>query len=114
VGLILSSMTFTGSENNLLLEAVIVGNVIETPTVKESLEIVYQTATNELVINGSGFVAKYIDLYFQPPLLKEIAYEVVGKTSTQIMLRLRTGYKWAEEPGPLALVGIDTGAGPLR
>ena len=115
VGLILSSIKFAGSERNVLPEAIVIAQVIETPTAKENLDIIYQTATNELTINGSGFAAaKFIDLYFQPPLLKEIAYEVVGKTNTQVMLRLRNGFKWAEEPGPLALVGIDTGGGPLR
>eukprot|EP00981_Chlorochromonas_danica_P012858 scaffold5492_cov219-Ochromonas_danica.AAC.1 len=32
----------------------------------------------------------------------------------QIVLRLRHGYSWREEPGPLHVVGVDTGGGPVK
>jgi hypothetical protein len=31
-----------------------------------------------------------------------------------IVLRLRHGYKWREEPGPLSVIGVDTGGGPVK
>mmetsp|Transcript_7995 Transcript_7995/g.13518 ORF Transcript_7995/g.13518 Transcript_7995/m.13518 type:complete len:926 (-) Transcript_7995:225-3002(-) len=119
VGLVLSSVTFANKPNvNMLPSPVIIANVLATPTVKENSETIYQTATNELVIEGSGFDgAKYVDLYFDPPLLKEIAYEVVSSfplSGNEISLRLRHNYKWSDELGPLTVVGIDTGGGPVK
>ena len=61
--------------------------------------------------------AKKVDLYFDPPLFKEVGYEVVSPfplAREQVVLRLRHGYKWREEPGPLAVIGVDTGAGPVK
>lgn len=107
-------------DKNLLpaSESIIVAQVLETPTAVESIDVIYTTATNELRINGTGFAgAKSVDFYFDPPLYKEVGYEVVTKFPTfknQITLRLRHGYKWREEPGPLNLVGIDTGGGPVK
>jgi len=101
-----------------LAEAVIVANVLETPTVLESENIIYTTASNQLTINGTGFRGtKKVDLYFDPPLFKEIGYEVVSPfplARDQVVLRLRHGYSWRAEPGPLAVVGIDTGGGPVK
>ena len=119
VGLIMSTVSFASKPGvNLLPSPVIVANVLATPTVKESSDTIYQTATNQLVIEGSGFDgAKYVDLYFDPPLLKEIAYEVVSSfplSGNEISLRLRHGYKWSENLGPLYVVGIDTGGGPVK
>ncbi|CAE7728636.1 unnamed protein product, partial [Symbiodinium microadriaticum] len=119
VGLVLSSVKFESSgTKNLLREPVIIANVLATPTVKESSDELYQTASNELVISGSGFTgAKKIDLYFDPPLLKEIAYEVVSPfplSGNEVRLRLRHNYKWSDSIGPLKLIGIDTGGGAAR
>lgn len=80
--------------------------------------MIYQTATNELRINGTGFIgAKKVDLYFKPPLVKEVAYEDVTKyplTKDMVILRLRHNYKWSESIGTLAVVGVDTGGGPVK
>ena len=35
-------------------------------------------------------------------------------TNSFIKLRLRHGYKWREEPGPLSIIGVDTGGGPVK
>ena len=84
----------------------------------ESDEVLYQTVSNELRINGTGFVgAKKIDLYFQPPLIKEVAYEDVTPypiTKDEVVLRLRHGYSWRENPGSLYVIGVDTGGGPVK
>lgn len=61
--------------------------------------------------------SKKVDLFFNPPLFKEIAYEIVSPfplAREQVVLRLRHGYKWREEPGPLSVVGVDTGGGPVK
>jgi hypothetical protein len=119
VGLVLSSVTFANKPDvNLLPSPLIIANVLATPTVKENTEEIYQTATNELVIQGSGFDgAKFVDLFFDPPLYKEIAYEVVSTfplSGNEIVLRLRHGYQWSKELGPLTVVGVDTGGGPVK
>ena len=119
VALILSKVTFSSkSDKNLLAEPVIVAQVLNTPVVNENLDVIYTTATNELRINGTGFMgSKKVDFYFHPPLYKEVGYEVVSKFPLQreeIVLRLRHGYKWRDEPGPLSIVGVDTGGGPVK
>mmetsp|Transcript_16378 Transcript_16378/g.15700 ORF Transcript_16378/g.15700 Transcript_16378/m.15700 type:complete len:936 (-) Transcript_16378:423-3230(-) len=119
VALILSSVKFASNPTkNLLLEPVIVANVVATPTVEENDEVIYTAASNELRINGTGFMGvKKVDLFFSPPLFKEVGYEMVSPfplVKDQVVLRLRHGYKWREEPGPLSIIGIDTGGGPVK
>lgn len=120
VSLILNSVSFGSDTTNLIDEPVIIAQVLNTPSIDENLDYtVYQTASNVLRINGTGFVgAKKVDLYFQPPLTKEVAYEDVSKyplRKNSIELRLRHGYEWrASGDGPLAVVGVDTGGGAVR
>ena len=119
VALILSGVRFASNPDvNLLAEPMIIANVLATPTAKANDDVIYTSASNELRINGTGFMgAKKIDLYFNPPIYKEVGYEIVSPfplVREQIVLRLRHGYKWREEPGPLKLVGIDCGGGPVK
>eukprot|EP01034_Spumella_vulgaris_P039210 gene39210-48428_t len=62
--------------------------------------------------------AKKVDLYFSPPLKKGVAYEDVSVyplVRDQVVLRLRNKYyKWSEVEGPLTIVGVDTGGGPVK
>lgn len=106
-------------KKNLLAEAVIVAQVLNTPTVQENKGILYTTASNELRINGTGFMgSKEVDFYFKPPLVKEVAYEDVTEyplRSDQITLRLRHGYSWRDDgPGPLYVIGVDLQGGAVR
>ena len=83
-------------------DEVIVANVLPTPNVDENDEkVIYQTATNQLFINGTGFVgAKKVDLFFKPAISKEVAYEIVSPfplSRDTVILRLRVNYKWREE-----------------
>lgn len=119
VALILSGVKFESNpEKNLLPEPVIIANVLATPSVEENTDIIYTTASNELRINGTGFMgAKKVDLYFDPPIFNEIGYEIVSPfplAREQVVLRIRHGYKWREEPGPLSVIGVDTGGGPVK
>jgi len=119
VGLVLTKVMFASSgTTNLLGAPVIVANVLRTPSVKENLDIIYMKASNGLRINGTGFVgAKDIEFFFSPPLYKEIAYELVTPfplNKDVVELRLRHGYEWRSEPGPLNVVGVDTGGGPVK
>jgi len=119
VALILNGVSFESDPTkNLLNEPVIIAQVLATPEIEENLDIIYTTATNELRINGTGFMgAKKVDLYFDPPLYKEVGYEVVSPfplTKDQVVLRLRHGYQWRDEPGPLSIIGVDTGGGPVK
>lgn len=119
VPLVLSGVRFASNpDKNLLPEPLILAQVLPAPTVVPSYDIIYTTATNELRINGTGFVgAKKIDIYFDPPLFKDISYSVVNGppfSRDQIVIRIRHLYKWREEPGPLKVVAVDTGAGPVK
>jgi hypothetical protein len=119
LSLILFGVRFASDPNhNLLREPVIIANVLTTPTVKPNDGIIYTTATRELRINGGGFQgAKFVDLYFSPPIHNQVGYEAASSfplQKDQIVLRLRHGFKWRQEPGPLQIVGVDTGAGPIK
>jgi hypothetical protein len=102
----------------LLPEPVIVANVLITPGVNDNDDYLYMSASNELRVNGTGFIgAKKVDLYFQPSLIKEVAYEDVSKyplLKNEVVLRLHHGYSWRETPGALYVIGLDTGGGPVR
>lgn len=120
VAMILSGVRFSTdpAKKNLLNDPVIVAQVLNTPTVQENRDIIYTSATNELRINGTGFIgSKEVDFYFKPPLVKEVAYEDVTPyplVKDEIILRLRHGYTWRDEPGPLFVIGVDTGGGPVK
>jgi len=120
IALVLSGVYFRSNpKKNLLAEAVIVAQVLNTPTVQENKGILYITASNELRINGTGFMgSKEVDFYFKPPLVKEVAYEDVTEyplRSDQITLRLRHGYSWREDgPGPLYVIGVDLQGGAVK
>jgi hypothetical protein len=105
-------------DKNLLAEPVIVAQVLSTPTVIATYYRVFMSASKELRINGTGFIgARKVDLYFQPPLVKEVAYDDVTPyplTENQVVLRLRHGYNWRDTPGPLLVTGVDTGGGVVN
>ncbi|KAJ1428075.1 hypothetical protein B484DRAFT_450036 [Ochromonadaceae sp. CCMP2298] len=118
VALVLNSVMFGTSKVNLLVEPVIIAQVMPTPSVVADSDVLYQSASNELRINGTGFIgAKFVNLYFQPPLVKAVAYEDVTPyplTKNEVVLRLRHGYSWREEVGELRVIGVDTGGGPVK
>lgn len=119
VALVLSAVRFASDvTKNLLLEPIIVAQVLSTPDVNPNDNVLFMSASNELRINGTGFIgAKKVDLYFSPPLTKEVGYEDVSPyplSKNQVILRLRHGYNWRETPGPLLVIGVDTGGGPVK
>jgi hypothetical protein len=119
VALILKKVYFSSDPSkNLLPEPAIVANVVRSPSVSQNLDIIFSGATSTLRINGTGFIGvKKVDLYFNPPLYAEISYEMVSKfplLKDQIVLKLRDQHVWRAEPGPLSVVGIDTGGGPVK
>ena len=103
----------------MLHKPVTIASVLSAPTVKENLEfVIHSSASDEIRIDGIGFIgARKVDIYFDPPLVKEVAYEDISpypRTENQVVLRLRHGYKWRELLGPLKVIGVDTGAGAVR
>jgi hypothetical protein len=56
--------------------------------------------------------------FFKPELLKTVAYEDVSTypigANNEATLRLKPGQVWRAESGPLVMIGVDTGAGPVR
>ena len=118
--LVLRSVKFAWDpKKNLLPDEVIIANVLATPTVVENdSNVIFQTTTNNLLINGTGFNgAKMLDLYFKPPLIRDVVYEIVSSfplSKEQVVLRLCVDYKWLDYPGPLYVIGVDTGGGPVK
>ncbi len=112
-------MKFEGSENNLLPEPVIVTSILPAPTVNENPKyVLHPSAPDEFRIDGTGFIgARKVNLYFDPPLVKEVNYEDITSyplTENFVILRLRHGYKWRANAGPLKVIGVDTGAGAVK
>jgi hypothetical protein len=117
VSLILSNIILRNSSQVFQSEPIIVASVLPVPNVTES-DVHIPQHTNELRIRGTGWkTSKKLEFYFDPPLLKQIAYEDVSvyplKTS-EVVFRLRSGCQWRETPGVLNVIGIDTGGGPIK
>ena len=117
MALVLLSVRFRdGTEQ--LVDPVIIANVFYTPSVLPSSRVLHATESKELRINGTGLIgAKTIDLYFDPPLLKDVAYEIVSElpcVKDEMVLRLRHGYGWRKTAGPLFVTGINTGGGAVK
>ncbi|CAM9167772.1 unnamed protein product, partial [Hapterophycus canaliculatus] len=102
----------------LITEPVSVASVIPTPTVNPSNNNLYLTMSQRVMINGTNFGLKRTALYFSPPLVEDTdIYVLQVKSPTTIWVSLvhtNEGKRWADEPGPLKLVAINTGAGILR
>ena len=118
VALFVNSIKFADGKEQLD-EVTMVANIIETPNVLPNEDLIlYMTASNELRLQCTGLIgAKDVDVYFDPILYKEVAYEIVSKfplADNELALRLRHGYEWRGTPGPLYVKGIDTGAGPVK
>ena len=111
-------MKFSNSDKNWLSEPVIVAHILITPEVYNNDVYLYMSASNELRVIGAGFIgAKKVDLYFQPPLVKDVAYEDVSKyplVKNEVVLRLRHGFSWRETPGALYVMIVDTGGGLVK
>ena len=91
------------------------GTILPLPVIYSNTNIV---TTNQLRILGIGLKgALKLDLYFDPPLYNNIAYDIVSQLplkSNEINLRLRKGYQWRATPGSVVLIGLDLGIGPVR
>jgi len=100
--------------HNLLENAVSVATVIPTPTITRNQDIVYMTGSSKLVINGTNFREKAMELVFEPPLERNKDYILSVKSEKTMVLTRMSSAKWAPEPGPLKLRRVNTGAGALR
>eukprot|EP01040_Poterioochromonas_malhamensis_P003459 gene3459-3688_t len=105
---------------NHLLEPVVIASVIRTPIVHENPDLtIYRSVSQYLQISGEGLKSGIgkVSLYFSPSIVKDLTYQdssFYPLHSNEITLRLRETYSWRADPGPLRLVGIDTGAGPVK
>lgn len=109
----LTSLTIAGGLNQIT-EPVSVANVIPTPTVQRNTDVIYQTGTSKLVINGTNFREKSMELLFDPPMERNKDYILMVKSSNTMVLTRMSSSKWRDEPGPLKLKRINTGAGAIR
>eukprot|EP01035_Chromulina_nebulosa_P017928 gene17928-23550_t len=100
------------------MDKFIVAQVLSTPSIDVNFDVIYCSYTNELKINGSGLIgARRVVLNFNPTLLNGVSYDVYSRlplSVNQIVLRLRKGYKWRNEPGLLNVTSIDTGGGVVQ
>ncbi|CAN0066429.1 unnamed protein product [Pylaiella littoralis] len=107
---------FFGQEP-LVTTPITVATVIPTPTVYPANDILFLTSTRHLMINGTNFNLKKTGLFFSPPLSYDTDITILVDSPTLILVLLvaKGGgiAKWADEPGPLKLVAIDTGAGNM-
>ncbi|CAN0080830.1 unnamed protein product, partial [Ectocarpus sp. 6 AP-2014] len=100
----------------LITDSVLVASVVPTPMVSPSDRILYLTVSPYVMINGTNFDTKTTALFFSPPLSDGTDVDIFVKSSTTIWVSLvqkAEGTHWADEPGPLKLVAIDTGGGRL-
>lgn len=101
--------------DNLLENAVPVATVIPTPSIDRADDnIIYMSGTSKLVINGSNFREKGMELVFDPPLENQKDYILSVKSPNTMVLTRMSSSVWRKDPGPLKLRRIDTGAGALR
>jgi len=112
--LYLDAIFMNGGENQLDDEKE-VATIIPTPKINPAADLViYQKGTSKLVINGSNFRPKNMELMFDPPLVRDKDYILSVKSATSMVLTRTTGTEWRDEPGPLKVRRINTGAGALR
>jgi hypothetical protein len=113
----ISSLKSANHPENLLPESVIIANILVTPTVLENLDAVLTPDTMELCISGTGLVgANNINFYFNPPVYRGVNYDIISSfplATDQVLLRFRQGFSW-QFSGPLFVIGVDTGGGPVR
>ena len=96
-------------------QGIAVAAILADPTVLESERIIYASHTPRLIVQGTGFDLDATDLTLSPTA--HSAYEVESIESTEIVLSLNAGKKWAEpkdDKGVEIVVSkIDTGAGEV-
>lgn len=92
-----------------------VATILPDPTVLESERIIYASHTPRLIVQGTGFALDGTELTLSPT--PRSAYEVESIESTEMVLSLNTGKKWAnpkgEESVTVTVSKVDTGAGEV-
>jgi hypothetical protein len=121
ISIVLSAVRWRNNPaQNLLSAPVIVAHIILIPVMKANPNnIIYQTTTSELRIEGIGFVGirNPISLYFYPPLKNGIVYEDISQyplENNEVVLRLKVGQSWRKDPGLLLVLSVDTGGGIVK
>lgn len=125
VTLTLTSISIEGTV--VLSGAFAVARVLRTPVVNpvaDGTAAIFKTGTPSLVIHGSGFKgAKDVKLFFDPPMMRDIDYEISGDQfdiglihDDTIVMRLKQGRSWASDKTDkkLRLVAIDMGGGKVQ
>mmetsp|Transcript_22391 Transcript_22391/g.28987 ORF Transcript_22391/g.28987 Transcript_22391/m.28987 type:complete len:917 (-) Transcript_22391:557-3307(-) len=76
-------------------------------------QVLYQTpAIRHLEIHGAS-LSMNAKLVFQPPLTLGVDYKVLRATDDLMILGLLKGHMWRQTAGPLSLMSVDTGKGPV-
>ncbi|CBN78994.1 peptidase S1 and S6, chymotrypsin/Hap [Ectocarpus siliculosus] len=114
-GLYLSSAKV--GDLGLLEDSVQIATIVPSPTVEASSKPIYMQTTPKLIVNGTNFNTKITELYFDPPLQEGVVIQKKVLSPTQISItknfKYDNPYVWADEPGPLKIVAINTGGGRL-
>ncbi|CAN0190438.1 unnamed protein product, partial [Ectocarpus fasciculatus] len=93
-----------------------IATIVPSPTVEASSREIYMETTPKLIVNGTNFNTKITELYFDPPLQEGVVIQKKVLSPTQISITKNFKYDpnvWADEPGPLKIVAINTGGGRL-
>lgn len=113
--LVLHAVRFGAHTNrNVLGEPITVAQILPTPSFRDNNQTVSQSERT-LTINCEGLMgAKKVDLLFSPPLYSYCEdVTLYPLRSNQLTLRLSRVGQWRQQPGPLFVVGVDTGNGPV-
>lgn len=104
-------------ETTVQEDSIQIATILPTPTVDSNVHEIYMKTTPKLIVNGTNFNVKSTELYYDPPLQEGTKIQKQVLSSTQISLvkvfRDTDPVTWTEEPGPLKIRAINTGAGPL-
>ena len=100
-----------------------VATIFECPKVNpQPLTSLFRTHSAQLWITGVGFTRSdtrngfggEVKIDFEPALKVGVDYMLTVFNRTHMLVRLREGRAWAAQPGPLYVVGMDSGAGPYE
>eukprot|EP00968_Pinguiococcus_pyrenoidosus_P009567 scaffold743_cov267-Pinguiococcus_pyrenoidosus.AAC.6 len=108
----LNSFVMDGQER--LENPVVLATVIPEPMVFKNSSVIFLSETKRITLRGANLKAKVTKLMFSPPLKIGVDYSQQVVSDGKITITLLPGKQWRSEPGPLKLVRVDTGAGPIR
>mmetsp|Transcript_15349 Transcript_15349/g.58412 ORF Transcript_15349/g.58412 Transcript_15349/m.58412 type:complete len:926 (-) Transcript_15349:233-3010(-) len=107
----LESFKMNGQEH--IASPVVLATVVPEPMIYKNTSVIFQSETRRITMKGKNLKSKVVKLTFSPPLKIGVDY-TQRVDDSKISLTLQPGKSWRAEPGPLKLLRVDTGPGPIR